>query len=72
MISSAMMPTERDKMLAGQMYDPFDPELVTARVRARDLCQQLNTTRESDEAERRLILREMFPRRCLPQAIPVG
>ena len=54
------MPTERDKMLAGQMYDPFDAELVAARVRARDLCQQLNATRESDEAERRHVLRELF------------
>jgi hypothetical protein len=23
------MPTEREKTLAGAMYDPFDPELVT-------------------------------------------
>ena len=60
MISCAVMPTERDKMLAGQMYDPFDAELVAARVRARDLCQQLNATRESDEAERRHVLRELF------------
>ena len=26
--------TERDKMLAGELYDPFDPELVAGRVRA--------------------------------------
>jgi hypothetical protein len=26
--------TERDKMLAGALYDPFDPELVAARERA--------------------------------------
>jgi maltose O-acetyltransferase len=31
------MSTERQKMLAGEMYDPLDPELVTARTRARDL-----------------------------------
>jgi maltose O-acetyltransferase len=52
--------TQREKMLAGEMYDPFDPELVAARVRARDLCQQLNATRESEEAERRRILRDLF------------
>jgi maltose O-acetyltransferase len=52
--------TERDKMIAGDMYDPFDPELVAGRVRARDLCQQLNGTRESDDVERRRILRELF------------
>ena len=31
------MPTEREKMLAGELYDPLDPELVAARERARDL-----------------------------------
>ncbi len=30
--------TVRDKMLAGELYDPNDPELVTMRQRARDLC----------------------------------
>ena len=54
--------TEREKMLAGELYDPFDPELVAARARARDLCQDLNATRESDEAERRRIVRELFGR----------
>ncbi len=27
------MRTERDKMLAGELYDPFDPDLVRARDR---------------------------------------
>jgi maltose O-acetyltransferase len=30
------MPTERDKMLAGDLYDPLDSELARARARARD------------------------------------
>ena len=48
-------------MLAGEMYDPFDPELVRGRERARDLCQDLNATRESEAAERRRrILRDLF------------
>jgi maltose O-acetyltransferase len=54
--------TERQKMLAGELYDPFDPELVAARERARDLCQALNATREGDEEPRRQILRELFGR----------
>lgn len=54
------MTTERAKMLAGQLYDPFDPELVAGRERARDLCQDLNATRESQTAERRRILQELF------------
>ena len=54
------MHNERDKMLAGELYDPFDPDLVAARRRARDLCQALNATREADEEERRRILVELF------------
>jgi maltose O-acetyltransferase len=54
------MRTEFDKMLAGEFYNPLDPELVRARNRARDLCQDLNATREAQEDERRRILRELF------------
>jgi maltose O-acetyltransferase len=52
--------TEREKMLAGRLYDPVDAELVAARNRARDLCQELNVTREAEHEERRRILRELF------------
>jgi maltose O-acetyltransferase len=54
------MPSERKKMLAGQLYDPLDPELVAGRERARDLCQALNGTREAEAETRRRILRELF------------
>ena len=54
--------TERQKMLAGEMYDPLDPELVSGRERARDLCQALNATRESQPEERRRLLRDLFGR----------
>lgn len=47
-------------MLAGELYDALDPELVSARAHARDLCQDLNATREADAVERRRILRELF------------
>ncbi len=56
------MRSEREKMLAGEMYDPFDPELVAARERARDLIQDLNATREREQDERRRLLRELFGR----------
>jgi maltose O-acetyltransferase len=52
--------SEREKMLAGEPYDPLDPELVAARDRARDLCQTLNATREGEQDERRRILLELF------------
>ncbi len=54
------MRSERDKMLAGELYDPMDPQLATARDRARDLCQDLNATREAEHDERRRILKELF------------
>lgn len=40
------MRNEREKMLAGELYDPLDADLVAARNRARDLCQTLNASRE--------------------------
>jgi maltose O-acetyltransferase len=52
--------TEREKMLAGELYDPLDAELVAARERARDLTQSLNATREAQRAERRRLLQELF------------
>ena len=54
------MQSERDKMLAGELYDALDPELVAARDRARDLCQALNATGEAQKEERRRILQELF------------
>jgi len=51
---------ERSKMLAGELYDPLDPVLVAARERARDLCQQLNATREAEQDIRRRLLTELF------------
>ncbi len=52
--------TEKEKMLAGELYDPLDPELMAARERARNLCQLLNSTREGEQQERRRILTELF------------
>jgi maltose O-acetyltransferase len=49
-------------MLGGEAYDPLDPELVAARERARDLCHELNATREGEQEARRGILRELFRR----------
>ena len=59
-MTGATMPSERDKMLAGELYDPLDRELVAARIRARDLCQALNLTGEAQQDERRRIVCELF------------
>jgi maltose O-acetyltransferase len=54
------MHTERERMLAGELYDPLDPVLVAARERARDICWALNATRESETEKRRQLLLELF------------
>jgi maltose O-acetyltransferase len=51
---------EREKMLAGELYDPGDPELVAAHWRARDLCRLLNATNASEGEERQRIARILF------------
>jgi maltose O-acetyltransferase len=57
-----MASSARDQMTVGQMYDPLDAELVAARNLARDLCQDLNNTREADTEKRRQILQRIFAR----------
>ena len=52
--------TERERMLAGELYDAMDPELVAMRERVRDLLQDLNASREAQQDERRQILRALF------------
>src|SRR5882672_1908933 len=54
------MKTAREKMLAGELYDPLDAELVAGRTRARDLCQALNATCEEEHEQRRRILLDLF------------
>lgn len=54
------MKTEKDRMLAGELYDPFDPLLAQERQRSRDLCKRLNDSREDQEEERRRIVTELF------------
>lgn len=48
--------TEKEKMLAGELYDALDPELARERERCRDLCKSLNDSRESEGEERRRLL----------------
>ncbi|HXD85874.1 MAG TPA: sugar O-acetyltransferase [Urbifossiella sp.] len=54
--------SEKEKMLAGEFYDPLDAELSAERDRARDLCQELNASRERDREVRRRILTELLGR----------
>ena len=54
------MPTEKEKMLAGELYDASDPTLVEERTRAQRLTRQFNETTETEGERRRELLRELF------------
>ena len=47
-------------MIAGELYDPMDPELVVGRARAGELCHSLNHSPEADAVGRRRILTALF------------
>lgn len=53
--------SERTKMLAGELYDPTDPELAGQRLAAHRLCQQFNQTFEEQEAERQALIDQLLP-----------
>ncbi|MCE0504221.1 MULTISPECIES: sugar O-acetyltransferase [unclassified Roseivivax] len=53
------MTSEKDKMIAGEMYYPGDPQLAADRKRAQQLMQRYNQTVFGDES-RRPILEEML------------
>ena len=52
---------EREKMTAGELYNPADDELVMLRQKAHRLCTQFNMTFETDEVTRCAILRDLLP-----------
>ncbi len=54
------MKTEKEKMLAGELYRAADPQLVQERARSHNLCRRYNTTNEEEKDERRRILAELF------------
>src|SRR5688572_2881908 len=55
------MKTEKEKMLAGELYDPLDKQLSDDRTKARLLITKLNETREDQVEERSRILKELIP-----------
>lgn len=54
------MKTEKEKMLAGELYDPLDAQLSEERARCRDLCVELNQTLEHETDKRREMLARLF------------
>lgn len=55
------MKTEKEKMIAGELYDPLDQQLVDDRLKTRLLIKELNDSRENQAEERMKILKELIP-----------
>lgn len=53
--------TEKEKMLAGKLYDPSDKELSDLRIKAHKLSKMFNDTFEDEEEKRAEIIRELVP-----------
>ena len=52
--------TEKEKMLAGLLYDPRDPELIQDAARSRRLTRLFNNTTEEQIGYRIRLLKELF------------
>jgi len=54
------MPSEREKMIAGELYRASDPELVAAYLHAQDLLARYNASARREASQRDALLRELF------------
>ncbi|MEZ4779029.1 MAG: sugar O-acetyltransferase [Flavobacteriaceae bacterium] len=52
--------TEKQKMLAGEMYNPLDKILMAERKRAKLLFQEINSLNETQKAKRNQLLYKLF------------
>jgi maltose O-acetyltransferase len=52
--------SEKEKMLAGQLYNPADPELVAERLHAQRIFHRLNQLDPSDLDSKAELLAELF------------
>lgn len=51
---------EKEKMLAGQLYNPLDEELVKMKLRARLITEKFNRTSAGEIDKRRALIKELF------------
>jgi maltose O-acetyltransferase len=54
------MKTEKEKMIAGEMYNPADPVLVRDRMEARRKVRIYNQTLENEGEKRTQLLKELL------------
>lgn len=55
------MKTEKEKMLAGELYNALDQQLVEERLQTRLLIKRLNDTAENQSELRTRILKQLIP-----------
>lgn len=55
------MITEKEKMVAGELYEPLDQQLSDERRRARLLIKALNDTADDQTEERVHLIKELLP-----------
>lgn len=53
--------TEKEKMIAGLLYNCTDGELMELRTKAHILCKDYNDTYETDTNERKEIIKQLLP-----------
>lgn len=54
--------TEKEKMIAGKLYDASDQELAALRIACRNMLQEFNTSAPADELRRLDVLRKFLGR----------
>ncbi|MBF8435865.1 sugar O-acetyltransferase [Halanaerobiaceae bacterium Z-7014] len=64
------MKTEKEKMLAGELYLSEDDELVEDRSRAKNLCHQYNNLNPELKDKKKAILQELFQTEQAPYIEP--
>lgn len=52
--------TEKEKMLAGELYDSSDKQLVDELIKAKKLCNKYNNLDVEDMEKRNKIIKELF------------
>lgn len=53
--------SQKERMIAGEFYNPYDKELILARVRARMLADRFNRTKAWNIPYRTRLIKKMFP-----------
>lgn len=52
--------SEKEKMIAGEIYNPADAELYYERIKVKTLCQKYNQLNPSDTETRKKTLKQIF------------